>query len=149
MKSDRQSKILQIIAEKQIETQNQLIQALRETGCTSTQATVSRDMRELRLMKELVENGHYRYVAPSSHAGNEHKDRLRTIFRESVSSFHCAQNLVIIKTLPGLASAACAAIDSMEIPGLVGSLAGDDTMFLAMEDNAAAIRFHQELQELL
>ena len=149
MKSDRQSKILQIIAEKQIETQNQLIQALREAGCISTQATVSRDMRELRLMKEMVENGRYRYVAPANHSGNEHKDRLRTIFRESVSSFHCAQNLVIIKTLPGLASAACAAIDSMEIPGLVGSLAGDDTMFLAMEDNASAIRFHQELQELL
>ena len=100
-------------------------------------------------MKELVENGHYRYVAPANHSGNEHKDRLRTIFRESVTSFHCAQNLVIIKTLPGLASAACAAIDSMEIPGLVGSLAGDDTMFLAMEDNSAAVRFHQELQELL
>ena len=149
MKSDRQSKILQIIAEQQIETQNQLIQALREAGCTSTQATVSRDMRELRLMKELVENGHYRYVTPANHSGNEHKDRLRTIFRESVTSFHCAQNLVIIKTLPGLASAACAAIDSMEIPGLVGSLAGDDTMFLAMEDNSAAVRFHQELQELL
>ena len=149
MKSDRQSKILQIIAEQQIETQNQLIQALREAGCTSTQATVSRDMRELRLMKELVENGHYRYVAPANHSGNEYKDRLRTIFRESVTSFHCAQNLVIIKTLPGLASAACAAIDSMEIPGLVGSLAGDDTMFLAMEDNSAAVRFHQELQELL
>ena len=149
MKSDRQSKILQIIAEKQIETQNQLIQALREAGCISTQATVSRDMRELRLMKEMVENGRYRYVAPANHSGNEHKDRLRTICRESVSSFHCAQNLVIIKTLPGLASAACAAIDSMEIPGLVGSLAGDDTMFLAMEDNASAIRFHQELQELL
>ena len=64
MKSDRQSKILQIIAEQQIETQNQLIQALREAGCTSTQATVSRDMRELRLVKELVENGHYRYAAP-------------------------------------------------------------------------------------
>lgn len=149
MKSDRQSKILQIIAEQQIETQNQLIQALREAGCTSTQATVSRDMRELRLVKELVENGHYRYAAPANHSGSEHKDRLRTIFRESVSSFHCAQNLVIIKTLPGLASAACAAIDSMDIPGLVGSLAGDDTMFLAMEDNAAAVRFHQELQELL
>ena len=149
MKSDRQSKILQIIAEQQIETQNQLIQALREAGCVSTQATVSRDMRELRLMKELVENGHYRYVAPANHTGSEHKDRLRTIFRESVTSFHCAQNLVIIKTLPGLASAACAAIDSMEIPGLVGSLAGDDTMFLAMEDNSAAIRFHQELQEIL
>ena len=149
MKSDRQSKILPIIAEQQIEPQNHLIQALREAGCTSTQATVSRDMRELRLMKELVENGHYRYVAPANHSGNEHKDRLRTIFRESVTSFHCAQNLVVIKTLPGLASAACAAIDSMEIPGLVGSLAGDDTMFLAMEDNSAAVRFHQELQELL
>lgn len=148
MKNDRQAKILQIIAEQQIETQNQLIQALRDAGCASTQATVSRDMRELRLVKELVEDGHYRYVAPSLHSGG-HKDRLRTIFRESVTSFHCAQNLVVIKTLPGLASAACAAIDTMEIPGLVGSLAGDDTMFLAMEDNAAAARFRQELQDLL
>ena len=87
MKSDRQAKILQIISEQQIETQNQLIQALQKAGCASTQATVSRDMRELRLMKELVEDGHYRYVAPSGNSGNGHKDRLRTIFRESVSSF--------------------------------------------------------------
>jgi transcriptional regulator of arginine metabolism len=149
MKSERQAKILQIIAERDIETQNQLIQALREVGCNSTQATVSRDMRELRLVKELLEDGRYHYVAPGSNSISGHKDRLRTIFRESVLSFHCAQNLVVIKTYPGLASAACAAIDSMDIPGLVGSLAGDDTMFLAMEDNAAADRFHQELQEIL
>ena len=149
MRYARQNKIIEIITSEEIDTQEKLADRLNSAGFRATQATVSRDMRELRLVKELVEDGHYRYVAPSFHAGGGHKDRLRTIFRESVTSFHCAQNLVVIKTLPGLASAACAAIESMEIPGLVGSLAGDDTMFLAMEDNTAAARFQQELQDLL
>lgn len=151
MKGKRQEKILQIISERQIETQNQLIEALRDAGFESTQATVSRDMRELRLVKEMSADGSYHYVSPAAGGASvvNHTERLRTIFRESVISFHCAQNLVVIKTLPGLANAACAAIDNMEIPGLVGSLAGDDTMFLAMEDNAAAQHFRKELQELV
>ncbi len=79
----------------------------------------------------------------------DHSARLRTIFRESVASCATAQNLVVIKTLSGLANAACAAIDSMDVLGMVGSLAGDDTIFLAMTDNAAAERFSEEIRELI
>ncbi len=150
MKNERQLQILRIIAEEPIETQNQLIQALHQAGIKSTQATVSRDMRELRLVKKLSDDGSYRYVCPEEAAETpDHSERLRTIFRESVASCCCAQNLVIVKTLSGLANAACAAIDSMEVPSMAGSLAGDDTIFLAMTDNAAAERFCAEIQELI
>lgn len=150
MKNERQNVILQIIAENRIETQNQLIQALRENGVRSTQATVSRDIRELRLVKEPDEDGVSRYVCPTEQTALlDHSERLRTIFRESVTACCCAQNIVVVRTLSGLANAACTAIDSMEVPDMAGSLAGDDTIFLAMADNAAAERMCREMQELL
>ena len=150
MKNERQNVILQIIAENRIETQNQLIQALRENGVRSTQTTVSRDIRELRLVKEPDEDGVSRYVCPAEQTAlPDHSERLRTIFRESVTSCCCAQNIVVVRTLSGLANAACTAIDSMEVPDMAGSLAGDDTIFLAMTDNAAAERMCREMQELL
>ena len=149
MKPGRQSVILDIITHENIETQRQLQDALLARGVKSTQATLSRDIKDMRLVKELGANGSYRYTVSGKSEEDDARQRLQKIVRESVISYQTAMNLLVIKTLPGLASAACAAIDSMEIPGLVGSLAGDDTMFLAMEDNAAAIRFHQELQELL
>lgn len=150
MKNERQLKILQVISEQRIETQHQLIQALREAGVGSTQATVSRDIRELRLIKEPDADGVSRYVCPAESSPlPDHSERLRTIFHESVSSCSCAQNLVVVRTLAGLANAACTAIDSMEAAGMVGSLAGDDTIFLAMVDNAAAERMCAELQELI
>ncbi len=150
MKNERQEQILKIISENRIETQNQLIQALREQGVRSTQATVSRDIRELRLVKEPDGEGVSRYVCPAEPAVlPDHSERLSTIFRESVSSCACAQNIVVVRTLTGLANAACTAIDSMEVPDMVGSLAGDDTIFLAMVDNAAAERMCRELQELI
>ena len=150
MKNERQNIILKIIAENRIETQNQLIQALRESGVRSTQATVSRDIRELRLVKEPDEDGVSRYVCPTEQTVlPDHSERLRTIFRESVTSCCYAQNIVVVRTLSGLANAACTAIDSMELPDMAGSLAGDDTIFLAMTDNAAAERMCREMQELL
>ena len=150
MKNERQIKILQIVAENRIETQNQLIQALWEAGIRSTQATVSRDIRELRLVKEPDEEGVSRYVSTSESALlPDHAERLGTIFRESVTSCCCAQNIVVIRTLSGLANAACTAIDSMAAPDMAGSLAGDDTIFLAMVDNAAAERMCREIQELI
>lgn len=150
MKNERQNVILKIIAENRIETQNQLIQALRENGVRSTQATVSRDIRELRLVKEPDEDGVSRYVCPTEQTAlPDHSERLRTIFRESVTSCCCAQNIVVVRTLSGLANAACTAIDSMKVPDMAGSLAGDDTIFLAMTDNAAAERMCREMQELL
>ncbi len=149
MKNARQKKILEIIEERDIETQNQLIEALGEHGFKSTQATVSRDMRELRLVKELSKSGGYKYAAPAETGSPNYTDRLRTIFRESVTSCASAQNLVVLKTLPGLAPAACSAIDAMNIRELVGSLAGDDTAFLAMEDTAAARSFVNEIHAVL
>ena len=149
MKSARQSKILEIISDRDIETQNQLMDALRETGVRSTQATVSRDIKELRLVKELSPEGRYRYVAASRDEVADYGQRLRKIFRESVTSYACAQNIIVIKTLPGLAPAACATLDSMNIANLVGTLAGDDTAFLAMKDNASAIQFGREIEDML
>jgi len=149
MKNARQEKILEIIEIMEIETQNQLIDALRSHGFNSTQATVSRDMRELRLVKELSENGGYKYVAPTESPVHNYSDRLKTIFRECVTSVSCAQNLIVIKTLPGLAPAACSAIDAMDIKELVGSIAGDDTGFLAMTDNDAAHSFCDEMRAMM
>jgi transcriptional regulator of arginine metabolism len=145
MKSSRQEKILEIIAKQEIETQNQLIEALRAQGYNSTQATVSRDIRELRLVKELTESGGYKYALPPDSASGDYSMKLRTIFNESVREIRQAQNLVVIKTLPGLANGACAALDAREVAGLVGTLAGDDTAFLAMTDSEAARKFCEEL----
>ena len=147
MKPGRQSAILEIIAERDIETQHQLLQALAERGVKSTQATLSRDIKDMRLVKELGPNGNYRYVA-ARQDNDDFENRLRTIFKESVISFDVAQNLVVIKTLPGLGQGACSAIDAMEIRGLVGSLAGDDTVFLAMRDNSSAESLYHEIENL-
>ena len=149
MKSARQSKILEIISDRDIETQNQLMDALREAGVRSTQATASRDIKELRLVKELSPEGRYRYVAASRDEVADYGQRLRKIFRESVTSYACAQNIIVIKTLPGLAPAACATLDSMNIANLIGTLAGDDTAFLAMKDSASAIQFGREIEDML
>ena len=144
MKPGRQSAILEIIAERDIETQHQLLAALAERGVKSTQATLSRDIKDMRLVKELGPKGNYRYVAAHSEQG-DFGDRLRKIFKESVISYDVAQNLVVIKTLPGLGPGACSAIDAMDIRGLVGSLAGDDTLFLAMRDNESANALYREI----
>ena len=148
MKDSRQSVILQIISEKEIETQAQLIEALAERGISSTQATLSRDIKQLHLIKELGSNGKYHYVISGKSRNNDREMRLRKIFRESVTSYAVAQNIIVIKTLPGLASAACSTLDSMHIETLAGTLAGDDTAFLAMKDNKAAEDFCHEIDEM-
>ena len=140
MKDSRQSVILQIISDQEIETQAQLIKALAEHGIPSTQATLSRDIKQLHLVKELSNSGKSR--------NNDREQRLRKIFRESVTSYAVAQNIIVIKTLPGLASAACSTLDSMHIETLAGTLAGDDTAFLAMKDNKAAEDFCHEIEEM-
>lgn len=149
VKNKRQKAILKIIQTQEIETQNQLIEALNAAGVKSTQATVSRDIKELHLIKELTPQGKYRYVVGQKQDVQNYAARLKTIFKESVTSFDSAQNIVVIKTLPGLAMAACSAIDSMNIKNLVGSIAGDDTAFLAMTDAAAAEAFCAEIESML
>ena len=149
MKKDRQRAILRIIATTDVETQNQLIEELENIGIDSTQATVSRDIKELHLIKELTPLGIYRYVASGKQEMQNHSIRLKAIFKEGVSSYANAQNIVVIKTLPGLAPAACSAIDSMGIRSLIGTIAGDDTAFLAMSDIAAAERFCKDIEDML
>ena len=149
MKSKRQEEILRIIEEVDVETQDQLLEQLRLRGVTSTQATISRDIKELHLIKELNGYGTYKYVVSERKTSLNFAGRLRTIFKEGVTSFDMAQNIVVVKTMPGLASAACAAVDGMEIPDLVGSLAGDDTALLIMRTNEAAAEFCNEIHKML
>ena len=149
MKFKRQAAILDIISNNEIKTQEELSAHLRERGYNATQATISRDIKELHLVKEPVGNGTYRYTQAAGKQRQNIAGRLRNIFREGVTSFDVAQNIVVIKTMPGLASAAAAALDGMEIDGFVGSLAGDDTAILIMRTNDAASRFCSEIHEML
>ena len=149
MKNDRQTRILEIIEREPIDTQEQLQQRLLEEGITCTQATISRDIKQLHLIKEPIGQGKYRYAVSVQRNRLNVADKLRTIFRESITSIDYAQNIVVIKTMAGLASAAAAAIDSMHITYMVGSLAGDDTAFLVMRDNASAEVFCEEIKETL
>ena len=148
MKTARQGIILEIIASRDIETQNQLMEALSERGVKSTQATLSRDIKELRLVKELSTSGRYRYVQPAHDESAGHNEKLRKIFKEGVVSCDTAMNLIVLKTLPGLASAASSAMDGMEMSALVGTVAGDDTVFIAMKDVRSAEQFCEEIKKL-
>ena len=148
MKPGRQNAILEIIAEKDIETQNQLMQEMAARGVKSTQATLSRDIKDMRLVKELGPSGNYRYVVAAKAETTDLDMRLKKILRESLVSYDVAQNLLVIRTLPGLASAACSAFDSMEIENLVGTLAGDDTAFLAMRDKESAVKLYHEIETI-
>lgn len=149
MKTTRQEMILRIIAEQDIETQDQLLLVLKGSGIPSTQATISRDIKELHLVKELAGSGTYRYAVSGRKASLNVAGRLRTIFRESVTSFDVAQNIVVVKTMPGLAPAAAAALDGMDVPDLVGSLAGDDTVILIMRENTSAAGLCDEIHQML
>lgn len=149
MKTQRHAKILEIISTRDIETQEQLLQILQNEGYTSTQATISRDIKELHIVKELTSFGTYRYTTASKDLSGTFSSRLNTIFKECITSFDCAQNIVVIKTIPGLASAAASAIDAMDMSVVVGTLAGDDTVFIVMRDTASAATFCSEIKDLL
>lgn len=149
MKSQRQTKILEIIASKDIETQEQLLEELKKAGFRSTQATISRDIKELRILKDLTAMGTYRYSIGTKETAGAFSNRLNTIFKESVISYDYAQNIVVVKTLPTLAPAAGRAIDAMNMSVVVGTLAGDDTLLIIMRDVQSAIGFCIEIKKLL
>ena len=149
MKSQRQAKIMEIISTTNVETQEQLLSALQEAGFTSTQATISRDIKELRIVKELTSFGTYRYTTAVREVPVTFSGRLNTIFRECVTNFDYAQNIVVIHTMPGLANAAASALDSMNMGVVVGTIAGDDTVFVVMRDTNAAAAFCGEIKGLL
>lgn len=140
---------MEIISNRNVETQEQLLAALQQEGFRGTQATISRDIKELRIVKELTSLGTYRYTVSANEMGGSFSTRLNTIFRECVVSFDYAQNIIVIRTLPGLASAAGSAIDAMNMNAVVGSLAGDDTVIVIMRDTNAAASFCGEIKNLL
>ena len=140
---------MEIISTTNVETQEQLLQELQEAGFTSTQATISRDIKELRIVKELTNFGNYRYTTAAKEVPNTFSTRLNTIFRECVTNFDYAQNIIVIHTLPGLANAAASAVDAMNMSVVLGTLAGDDTVFIVMRDTNAAAAFCGEIKGLL
>ena len=149
MKNDRQAMILELISQENIQTQEQLLGRLCQRGIRCTQATISRDIKQMHLIKEPVGHGVYKYAVSSNRTKLNFAEKLRTIFRESITSIASAQNIVVLKTMPGLASAACSALDNMEIGYMVGSLAGDDTAFLVMKDAESAESFCREIEEMM
>lgn len=149
MKAQRQAKIIEIVSTRDVETQEQLLEALQDAGFYSTQATISRDIKELRIVKELTKFGTYRYRTANTEVTGSFSARLNSIFRECVTGFDYAQNIVVVHTIPGLANGAASALDTMN-PGVVlGTIAGDDTVFVVMRDSNAAAAFCGEIKNIL
>ncbi len=141
MKYSRHAKILEIIENKEIETQEELAEHLKKNGFNVTQATVSRDIKELRLIKVLTKNGRYKY-ATIKHQEGLVSDRLIKVFKDTVLSIDYTGNFIVLKTMVGAANAAAAAIDALDLKDIVGSIAGDDTIFVL-------IRKEEDVQELI
>lgn len=148
MKKDRQSKIIELISKTAIETQEELQSALQSLGYDVTQATVSRDIKELRIVKMLDSNGIYRYAISNS-SGNGKMFKYREIFSHSCISVCYAMNNVVIKCHPGMAQGACTSLDMMECENVLGTLAGDDTIFVITKTEADASELCITLNELI
>jgi transcriptional regulator of arginine metabolism len=149
MKFQRQAAIVDLITGQEVKTQEELSQRLGTLGFHTTQATISRDIKELRLIKVASLSGGYRYATPAQGGDAMQMPRLRNIFRECVVKVDRAQNIVVVHTLVGMGNAAGAAIDAMKVTDIVGTLAGDDTIFIAMRDNKDAVKFHALVTEML
>lgn len=148
MKEQRQRKILELIKKYEIETQEELADRLIDSGYIVTQATVSRDIRELGLTKMPVENGSQRYVAvPNSEAVMN--DKLLRILKDGFVSVDTAQNLLVVKTVSGMAMAVAAALDALKWPEIIGSIAGDDTIFCAVRSAEEACQAVNRLRKII
>lgn len=134
MKMTRHAKIKEIIDKNKIETQEDLAAALRSEGIEVTQATVSRDIKELMLVKVPDANGHYHYAYPKEHNMLLTPGRLERTFQDSIVSVKSTDNMVVVRTLPGTAQAVAYAIDYMKWPEILGTIAGDDTVFIAVSN---------------
>ena len=146
MKSGRHAKILEIISEYPVETQDEIINRLKESGYKATQATISRDIKDLRLVKTLGSDGKYRYVS-AANPNADLRSSFMQLFSGSVTSVDNAQNIVVIKTLSGMANAVCAAMDSTDNAAIVGTIAGDDTIFVACRTTESALELTNTLKQ--
>lgn len=147
MKNARQNMIIEIVENFEIGTQEALINKLREFGCEATQTTISRDIRQLKLIKGPTGHGTYKYVVPSAKetiAAPGHTSALS----DSVIRVQAAQNIVVVKTHAGMANAIAVCIESMNVGDIVGSVAGDDTILLVMQDSECALSTEAALKEI-
>lgn len=151
MKFKRHNKIIEIVSSYDIETQDELISKLRDSGFDVTQATVSRDIKELGLVKVSSKNNKYRYAVPSMSTQESMRisAKYRNIIRETIIRVDCAGNLVVLKTYSGMAQAAAAAIDGMDWDDVVGSIAGDDTILVVMRNSENADEFTRRFKNTL
>ena len=148
MKNSRHTRILEIINDHVIETQDDLIEKLKESGYIVTQATISRDIKQLGLIKTATKDGGYKYTSSKNeNSGNENK--LKNIMRETAVNAQNAQNIVVVKTFPGMANAAAAALDALAEEAIVGSIAGDDTIFIVVHSNEEASEFTNYIREII
>ena len=148
MKSNRHAAILELIATRSIDTQEGLAEALRAIGFQVTQATVSRDIKELRLVKVLTPQGTYQY-AQSSAEERKVNDKLLWMLRESMLSAVAAENLIVVKTLSGSANVAAEALDSLGWPELLGTVAGDNTVLIVAHSATEAATVERQLRDLM
>ena len=148
MKTRRHAKILELINEHDIDTQDELLRRLRDSGFDVTQATISRDIKELRLVKSLSNDGKYKYTAGKENL-RDFSSKFYSLFLDSVISVDSAGNIVSIKCMTGMAQAICAAMDSIHWEGVVGTLAGDDTIFVLCKDNNCAVQLLAEFKKII
>jgi len=148
MKSARHSTILELVEQYNIETQEDLAEQLRERGFIVTQATISRDIKELRLVKVLSGDGHYKYATVEK-AETGLQDRLIRIFSHSAISICTAGNIIVIKTISGSAGAAAEAVDSMKWSEIAGTIAGDNTIFIAVKDIKSVPELIKRFQSMM
>lgn len=147
MKMTRHAKIKEIIDNHKIETQEDLAAALRSEGIDVTQATVSRDIKELMLVKVPDANGHYHYAYPKDHGMLLTVERLERTFHDSIVSIRSSDCMVVIRTMPGTAQAVAFALDYMKWPENLGTIAGDDTVFVALENKEGVLSLLKRLKE--
>lgn len=148
MKSNRHNKIIELINKYAITTQDELLDYLKAEGFDVTQSTVSRDIKKLRLTKALDNNGNYRYQSHQSNSNNT-KSNYDTLIDSSVISVQYAMNMVVIKTYAGMAQAVCAALDSMQSDSVIGTIAGDDTIFVVCQNEEAAKSYTEQFSDLI
>ena len=148
MRYTRQNKIIELISLHEIDTQDKLADLLKENGYDVTQATVSRDIKELQLIKTLTPSGQYKYTLPEF-TPKQTTDRFAKIFKNTVQSACSSESLVVVKTLTGCANAACEAIDSLELPHVLGSIAGDNTVLIVCDGQKSASELAVRFEEML
>jgi transcriptional regulator of arginine metabolism len=148
MKYNRHDEIISLIEEYEIETEEDLSERLRQKGSRVTQATISRDISELKLAKVTTSGGRQKYALPKKEENNM-STRYRNLLVEAIESLDCANNIVVVKTCAGMASGAAAAIDSMGRADLLGSVVGDDTVIIVMRTNDSAYSLIDALNEII